>query len=231
MRRTKAAARSAPAHPAPSDPATTITVPRNGAESIEETAGEILAEGICSNVVAAVDFSSRFGPLDLTKCAETIHRACAKVTRDNDLSGVEAMLTAQLITTNAMFTHLAAQASRTPTLENYERYMRLALKAQSQSRATAESLAFIKNPGSAVFAKQANIANGPQQVNNGAAPAARPPEAAEPARGRKRQFRKTKLLRAANGARVDSGTAGTAAKGDPAMAPMGAVNRAKNGRR
>jgi hypothetical protein len=42
--------------------------------------------------------------------------------------------------------------------------MRLAFKAQSQSRATIETLAAIKNPP-VVFTRQANIANGPQQVN------------------------------------------------------------------
>ena len=47
--------------------------------------------------------------------------------------------------------------------------MRLALKAQSQSRSTFETLAAIKNP-TMVFAQQANIAHGPQQVNNGTAP-------------------------------------------------------------
>ena len=43
--------------------------------------------------------------------------------------------------------------------------MRLALKAQGQCRATLETLATIKNPP-VVFARQANIAQGPQQVNN-----------------------------------------------------------------
>jgi len=43
--------------------------------------------------------------------------------------------------------------------------MRLALKAQAQARATAETLSVIKNP--MPYIKQANIANGPQQVNNG----------------------------------------------------------------
>jgi hypothetical protein len=45
-------------------------------------------------------------------------------------------------------------------------YLRLALKAQSQCRATLETLATIKNPP-IVYARQANIANGPQQINNG----------------------------------------------------------------
>ena len=43
--------------------------------------------------------------------------------------------------------------------------MRLALKAQSNCRATAETVAFIRNPRT-VFANQANISNGPQQVND-----------------------------------------------------------------
>ena len=51
--------------------------------------------------------------------------------------------------------------------------MRMALKAQSQCRATLETLATIKNPP-AVFARQANIAQGPQQVNNGMMPAGEP---------------------------------------------------------
>jgi hypothetical protein len=50
--------------------------------------------------------------------------------------------------------------------------MRLALRAQNQCRATLETLAAIKNPP-VVFAKQANIANGPQQVNNGVGTAPR----------------------------------------------------------
>ena len=49
-------------------------------------------------------------------------------------------------------------------------YMRLALKAQAQCRSTLEALAEIKNPRPVSFVKQANIANGPQQVNNGVKP-------------------------------------------------------------
>ena len=46
--------------------------------------------------------------------------------------------------------------------------LRLALKAQAQCRATLEALAAIKNPQPVFFVRQANIAHGPQQVNNGA---------------------------------------------------------------
>lgn len=43
----------------------------------------------------------------------------------------------------------------------------MALKAQAQCRATLETLAEIKNPQPTAFLRQANIAYGPQQVNNG----------------------------------------------------------------
>ena len=46
--------------------------------------------------------------------------------------------------------------------------MRLALKAQAQARSTAEALAVIKNP--MPYIRQANIAHGHQQVNNGTNP-------------------------------------------------------------
>ncbi len=54
-------------------------------------------------------------------------------------------------------------------LDATDRYMRLALKAQAQCRATLETLAKIKNPPT-LFAQQANIAHGPQQVNNNPPP-------------------------------------------------------------
>jgi hypothetical protein len=50
-------------------------------------------------------------------------------------------------------------------VETSERYMRMAMKAQNQCRMTLETLSNIKNPP-VIYAKQANIANGPQQVNN-----------------------------------------------------------------
>ena len=46
----------------------------------------------------------------------------------------------------------------------------MALKAQAQIRATNSALVDLKYPRQATFVKQANIAHGPQQVNNGTAP-------------------------------------------------------------
>ena len=54
----------------------------------------------------------------------------------------------------------------------FETNMRIALRAQSQCRATLETLAAIKNPPM-VIAKQANVTTGPQQINNGIQPSTR----------------------------------------------------------
>ncbi len=70
--------------------------------------------------------------------------------------------------------YYSAELLHAEHMDHLDRYLRLALKAQSQCRATLETLATIKNPP-AVFARQANIAHGPQQVNNnGMMPAGEP---------------------------------------------------------
>jgi hypothetical protein len=78
------------------------------------------------------------------------------------------MLIAQAHSLDAIFGCLARRAAM--NLGEYpaavEMYLKLALRAQNQCRATAETLAMIKNPPNVSFVGQANIANGPQQVNN-----------------------------------------------------------------
>ena len=57
-------------------------------------------------------------------------------------------------------------------------YLRLGLKAQSQSRATLKPLALLNNPQSVAFVRQQNIGVN-QQVNNGAAVMGEPSRARE----------------------------------------------------
>lgn len=78
----------------------------------------------------------------------------------------EAMLLAQAHTLDSLFNNLARRAQNQQYLNQFETNLRLALKAQSQCKATLETLAAIKNPP-VVIAKQANISNGHQQINNG----------------------------------------------------------------
>lgn len=89
-----------------------------------------------------------------------------------DMSGVEATMTAQIISMDALFSELALKAGTNMAagyLEVGETYMRLAFKAQAQCRATAETLGELKNPRP-VFAKQFNLANGNQQINQSEGP-------------------------------------------------------------
>ena len=84
---------------------------------------------------------------------------------------IEAMLFVQAKTLETIFTSLARRAASNDTLKPFQANMALALKAQAQCRATLEALAEIKNPRPVAFVKQANITNGPQQINNGMQPA------------------------------------------------------------
>jgi hypothetical protein len=91
-----------------------------------------------------------------------------RAVNSRNLTDPEATLVAQAHTLDVLFAHLTRRAvlNMGHALNATETYFRLALKAQSQCRATLQTLADIKNPPT-IFARQANITNGPQQVNNG----------------------------------------------------------------
>lgn len=86
-----------------------------------------------------------------------------------DLTRLESMLAIQANTLDTLFNEYAslARLNLREHLNASETFMRLALKAQSQCRATIETLAAVKNPPAVAFVRQANIAGGHQQVNNG----------------------------------------------------------------
>ena len=84
-----------------------------------------------------------------------------------DKRQLESLLLSQATTLNAIFAELARRAAlnMNSSIPATEAYMRMALRAQNQSRATIETLSAVKSP-SVFVAKQANITTGPQQVNN-----------------------------------------------------------------
>jgi hypothetical protein len=85
---------------------------------------------------------------------------------DGSMVRPEAMLLCQAHTLDALFNSLIMKGLDQTHTPHYEVFMKLAFKAQSQCRSTLQSLSDIKNP-SVVYAKQANITNGNQQINNG----------------------------------------------------------------
>jgi hypothetical protein len=140
---------------------------------------------------------------------------------DGDLSSLEAMLVGQATALQTMFTSLAMRAADQEYLKQYGLYMTLALKAQAQSRATISALVDLKYPKqAATFVKQANIANGPQQVNNGQSAAAAPSLAGD------FQTEPNKLLEANHGQRLDIGAQAAAGRANQRVEAVGAVHGA-----
>jgi hypothetical protein len=88
----------------------------------------------------------------------------------------------------------------------------LALKSQNQSRNTLQALINLKQPASTQFIKQANIAQGHQQVNNLA---------------EKNITLQNELLRG-NHEELDSGTTTTAKRIDTTLETVGKVHRRKD---
>lgn len=101
--------------------------------------------------------------LDITDMMAELHKKAGEVV-GGDMSCIERSLTNQFLTLETIFANLAERSSRQEYMKQMETYLRLALKAQAQARATAEALAMLKNPQP--YIKQANIAQGNQQVNN-----------------------------------------------------------------
>ena len=79
---------------------------------------------------------------------------------------IEAMLVGQAQALQTIFVTLGRMAASKTQLPQYTAFINMALKAQSQSRSTIQTLIELKYPKQATFVKQANIAHGLQQVNN-----------------------------------------------------------------
>lgn len=95
----------------------------------------------------------------------------ATAIKSGDMSGVEEMLVAQAHTLDALFNRLTAHGVSSSGHAHANTYLKLAMRAQNQARATLETLSYVKNPPGAVqFVRQQNIAQGHQQVVNGSLP-------------------------------------------------------------
>lgn len=148
----------------------------NNAEA-EKLGAMLTARALASPEVRSARAIQRFegSNLSINAVVDELREQIAEVQGGN-LKRSEALLVAQAHTLDALFSDLALRShmnTKAGYLDAADRYLRLALKAQSQCRTTLEALAEIKNPRPVAFVKQANIAHGPQQVNNGEASRAR----------------------------------------------------------
>ena len=112
--------------------------------------------------------STKREKLDSIEVAEIFLQLKAQATaiQSGDLSLFDAMLVNQAVALQSLFADLAVKASAgTKSPELFEMQLKLAMRAQNQCRATIQTL--LESRNQTVFINhQANVSNGPQQVNN-----------------------------------------------------------------
>ena len=186
--------------------------------TMEETEEQALARNCLTpeSLSAALLVSSNLlGKTPVIEVVLELMRQTAAINR-GDMTRAENMLVAQAHTLDTLFAQLASRALAAKHMDGLESYMRLALKAQNQARATLQTLGELKTPKQVAFVKQANIGN-QVQVNNGIQE--------KPARTRKTKKVQNELLEVEHGERLDTRATGTAGEADPAMATLGTKHR------
>ena len=171
-----------------------------------------------------------FGEIGLNETVEVLEERVRAVVA-NDLDFAKGMLIAQASALDAIFNEVGRRAAtclndQKTNITSLDGLMRVAFKAQGQCRATLQTLGELVNPRSVAFIKQTNMANGPQQVNNGQAPA--PGQSPSHAHEENRK-RANELLGVADGERLDQGAATEAGGIGPWLATVDAIHRAKVG--
>ena len=159
------------------------------------------------------------GALEMNAVLQELITQSGEVHR-GDMKRPEAILVSQAHALNSLFVALACASHENMGgghLDTADRHLRLALKAQSQCRATLETLAAIKNPP-LVIAQQANVTTGPQQINNGQHP---------PSRTREIELEPNKLSGNCNELLPDTRASTAASRVDPQVAAVGEGNRAE----
>ncbi len=145
----------------------TLSIAKDKAKTKDRQFAEVILTSTNINTVTAVNYVSNAisGEINMTDAVAVMKDKVATVNNGN-MQELEGTLTAQIVSLDTVFNSLALKSRDSDTMPKMESYLRLALKAQAQCARSIEVLANIKNPP-IVYAKQANIANGNQQVNNG----------------------------------------------------------------
>jgi hypothetical protein len=191
------------------------------ASSPTETAEEVVARHLVRSPWAAARTTSAWEALGDVRA---VHDQLVAVTAEaaaGELRRPAELLMAQSVALDTMFNVLArrAGASLDAHPEAAERFLRLALKAQSQSRATLESLGLLLHPRAVAFVRQDG---GAMQINM--APGA--PGAVPRAHG---AIPPTELMGDPHGGRLDDRATRAAIGSNPALAPVGARDRPEDG--
>jgi len=158
-----------------------------------------------------------YGNVELSGLVDALSEQ-TRASSDCDLKQAGSMLTPQAHVLDALFNSLTRIAMNAEHLETVDRYLKLALRAQSQCRATWEAISAIQNPPLVSYVAQANIA-GNQQVNNASA------EPEVTSRAHEKTNLKNKLLEKNDDERMDFGETSSPGQAHPAMATVEEIDR------
>lgn len=158
--------------------------------------------------------------IDAPTMIETLREQATAVNR-NDMAQAGAMLANQATALQSLFARLIEKSMTAEYVTQFEAFMRMALRAQSQCRATLETLAAIKNPP-IVYARQANVTTGPQQINNGTV---------APTRAQEIETEQTQLSGGTHELLPDARASGNASRVNPTLETLGEIDRAEVPRR
>lgn len=212
-------ASSAPAKMAPEKAKDSFNICLKKGEDPNQKKSDLMLGEFISPVFATLKFAEgTIGEVSLENAMHSMLSNAERVTTDNNLAKVEAMLVTQAYSLNLLFSECVRRSAlnHREYFEASQRYFAMALKAQNQCRMTLETLSNIKNPP-VIYAKQANIANGPQQVNNGTMPSR--------AHTGENENSPSKVLEQGNEQRMDTPAQGATGVGDSALETVAAVNR------
>lgn len=189
-----------------------------------------LAPACSASLTMSRLIGNQHGPHDKATLLLELNRQLEETINDGDMERAQKLLTAQAATLDTLFHSLVAKALDGGPLQKFEAMMKLALKAQSQSRCTLEAISKIKNPPNATFVKQANITQGNQQVNNYGNQTPQTGDATPP-RAQETANMPNELLEAQHGERLDFGPETAPSSVNSQMETLAEVDRTKNQRR
>ena len=214
--------------------ATTAATTQELARTPMEIAGEdietarVMTNGQCNALVVQQYLHYVNGGCDVQALSE-VSTKDAQAISGGDFRSLEHMLLTQATALQAMFVDLATRAKRQDRFDGIQILTNLALKCAAQSRQAVTALAELKAPRSVMFATQANVTSGPQQINN-VAPELAPPPAS---RAGEKQIPRNELLEASDGKRLDFRAAGKTGSADPRLETLepghGAAHRGGQG--
>ncbi len=135
-----------------------------------KTEKEQISDLLLSGSLNGANITAIYNPLSQIDTTDILTSLCKKTKKikEGSTKDLESLLVSQAVSLDAIFTKLSLRAYSNfgEYLNAGETYLRLALKAQSQCRATIETLAEIKNPRPYIQNNRAEY----QQVNNGVVP-------------------------------------------------------------